>query len=66
MNYYQKLKGTKDNESNTNVTFEAFFSGGNIKNYQVSARNIFNFNYYLYICNSKKIRHEVDFSIIPA
>ena len=28
-------------------------SGGNIEKNQVSARNIFGLNYYLYLCNSK-------------
>ena len=28
-------------------------SGGSIKNAQVSARNILDSNYYLYLCNSK-------------
>ena len=36
-NYYQKFKGTKDNKSNINVTFDTIFRW-NIKISQVSAQ----------------------------
>jgi hypothetical protein len=31
-NYYQKFKGTKDNKSNTNVTFDTIFRAEILKN----------------------------------
>ena len=39
--------------------------GGNIKKNQVSARNIFDSNYYLYLCNSKLGMMWIFLSFLP-
>ena len=37
-NYYKKFKGTKDNKSNINVTFDTIFRAETLKKTQVSAQ----------------------------
>ena len=43
----------------------SLISGGNIKKNQVSARNIFDYNYYLYRCNSKLGMMWIILSFLP-